>query len=71
MECWAGLHSVSAHKKGPQRGRAKPLNQPDDDAYIVLLSMERIPTRGPGATQARATRDYSRGFRASLRAECA
>lgn len=56
--------SVSAHKKGPQRARALPLNQPDD-AYIVLLSMERIPTRRPGATQAQATRDYSRGFWAS------
>ena len=61
---------VSAHKKGPKRAPALLLNQPDD-AYIVRLSMERIPTRDPGATQARATRDYSKGQGALQRAECA
>lgn len=55
-----GSNAVFAHKKGPQRARALPLNQPDD-AYMVRLSMERISARATGTAQARATRDYSRG----------
>ena len=55
-----GLDRSSAHKKGPKRARALPLNQPDV-AYMVRLSMERKSARAEALAQARATRDYSRG----------